>query len=450
MADYKFTPDIQKQILALLWKDDNRYAVYKDCIQPRYFTNAVLMDVCNIIFAYKEKYQKSPSLDVIVQEVETLMSGSKVKAKLSDDYETLLTDLVGYELENSEYLNDLVVEFGKKQALTEAVMEGADIIEKGGDYGKIKEEIENALLVGENLDDLGVDYWETCEERTKKYTENDVIQRITTGSACFDGVLNGGLGKSELGVIIAPPGRGKTTFLQNLAMAASEAGFNVAYYFFENNENQISRNFDIRVLERPFDYLKENHSKVLKSLLNHKKFKKPGKLIVKKYKVDEATTNTIRGHLKRLELIKEFVPDMILVDYGTLMKPTRMFKEKRDNYEQVFKDLRALCDDFDVALWTAAQTNRGGFGKKVVTSEDLAECFAIINIADVATCLCQTVREQADHIIRYYLAKIRDQADHYQLVGTDNRDIKKLTIDTVYEDNSLRDDDDEDCDESID
>ena len=80
----------------------------------------------------------------------------------------------------------------------------------------------------------------------------------------------------------------------------------------------------------------------------------------------------------------------------------------------------------------------------VVTSEDLAECFAIINIADVAMCLCQTVKEQVAHIMRYYMAKLRDNKDHMLLEGTDYRDIKKLTVDSVMADEDSSDEDDED------
>ena len=41
---------------------------------------------------------------------------------------------------------------------------------------------------------------------------------------------------------------------------------------------------------------------------------------------------------------------MIVVDYGSLMKPTIIHKDKRDNYEQTYLDLRQLCDDFDCAM----------------------------------------------------------------------------------------------------
>lgn len=70
--------------------------------------------------------------------------------------------------------------------------------------------VKDALLVGENTTDLGIDLFENIEERFNSYTvEDDVIERIPTGVEILDNILNSGLGRTELGVVVAASGRGK-------------------------------------------------------------------------------------------------------------------------------------------------------------------------------------------------------------------------------------------------
>ena len=92
----------------------------------------------------------------------------------------------------------------------------------------------------------------------------------------------------------------------------------------------------------------------------------------------------------------------------------------------MYESLRALADEYDVALYTAAQGNRSSLAKKVVTTMDLAECFAIANIADICVALCQDGREKAQGIMRGFVAKNRDNSDGMILTGTINYNIKRL------------------------
>ena len=800
MSDsYLFTEKIQEDILALLIRDKNTYEVYKECVKPKYFEKEIHNDIYRITLDYYNKYNKPLDMNILINEVNVLINGSKIKEKLTDDYITAISHIFKYDMNSAGYIRDKIAEFGRKQALSEAILESADILQKGGDYGKIEKIIKNALLVGQ-VNDMGVNYWEGMPERINKYSESsDVIERITTGQPTLDGIFNGGLGRSEMGIIIAPPGRGKavspetlvltpkgyiliknlsvgdkvisvdgtscnvtnifdhekkhmykitfsdgaevvccdehlwsvqtrddrknhkgiyrtlelkeimknfrvergkrcnysiptlqgpvefensekllidpwvmgafigdgcssnnlfftnaepdlikkfnkklpletslkklskseidynivstiklgkyeksyfrkalerynlygkksydkfipkeylmasiedrlellrglldtdacvkdpssmsystsskqlrddiiflaqslgcstsccekmgkyskelngekiikttrmnyivtihsynglcivssekhlkkyrvcsekrvryisnieylydgparcitvdhpselfvikdtivthnTTMLQNLGAAAVEAGYNVVHIFFENNEAQITRNYDLRFVKKTFNYLKENVSKVISALLNRKKYSK-GKLFIKKYPVKGATVNTIKAYINQLQNIEGITPDVVIVDYGSLLKSTVGYKDKRDEYEAIYIELRSIADEFNCALWTGAQTNRTSLSKKVVTMADLAECFAIANAADVLVALCQSVKEQKLQIMRYFIGKCRDQKDHMTLQGKDYRDSKVMTVDKVVTDEDENNGDDDD------
>ena len=442
---YKYTVQVQLKILTLLWRDEQSYTLYRETIKPKYFSQSIHIDLFRIIFDYYAKYGTSPTQDVLVEEVTQMCEKSKTKQKLEDDYMECIAQMVDIDLYDIEYIKDKILSFGKRQALVDAVLESADILEKKADteYSQIEKLVKDALMVGEDVSDLGADIYEDIEERFISYlNDEDVIERIPTEMDVLDQTLAGGLGRTEMGVVVAPPGRGKTTFLVSVGGAAIENGYDVLHISFENNQKQILRNYDLRLLRKDMDYIKDNVDKSIAAMFNIKKYRK-GRLRVKKWPTKSKDANAIRGLLDQLKTAEGFVPDVLIVDYGAIMKPTSNYKEKRNAIESNYEDLRAIADDYNLALWTAAQGNRPALSKKVVTMSDLAECFAIGNIADVMVCMCQTNKEKKKGDIRLFLAKIRDNADGLILVGKILYAIKKLEFYAFASEEDQGEDEDE-------
>lgn len=443
---YKYTTQVQLKILALLWRDEQSYSTYRETIKPKYFSKSIHIDLCRIIFDYYEKYGTSPTMDVLVEEVTQMCSKTKSKQKLEEDYIQAISDMSEVELYDIEYLKDKILSFGKRQALVDAILESAEILEKESDtqYSKIEKLTKDALMVGEGINDLGVDIYDNIEERFVGYlNDDDVIERIPTEMEILDQCLGGGVGRTEQCVVVAPPGRGKTTFLISAGAAAVENGYNVLHISLENNEKQILRNYDMRLLKKNMDYIKDNVDKSIAAMFNIKKFRK-GKLKIKKYPAKTATVNTIRAYLDQLKAVEGFIPDVLIVDYGMLLKPLQNYTDKRSGIESVYEDLRAIADDYNLALWTAAQGNRTALSKKIVTMADLAECFAIANTADILLCMCQTQKEKSKGDMRLFLGKVRDSADSLVLRGKILYETKKLEFNELVEQTEEDDEDKED------
>lgn len=445
---YKFTPQVQLRILSILWRDELSFNVYKETIKPKYFQKSTHVDLCRILFDYHDKYGTSPTKDVLIEEVTQMCNKSRSKQKLLDDYLDCISQMSNIELHDIDYIKDKILSFGKRQALVDSILESAEILEKQSDahYSKIEKLVKDALLVGEGIDDLGTDIFEGIEDRFVSYlNDEDVIERIPTGMEMLDTCTQGGTGRTEMFCVVAPPGRGKTTFLISVGGAALENGYNVLHISLENNEKQILRNYDMRLLKKDMDYIKENVDNSIQAMFNIKKYRR-GKLKVKKYPTKSITVNTIRGLLDKLKSVEGFVADMLIVDYGMLIKPTVDYRDKRTSIESVYEDLRAVADDYDLAIWTAAQGNRGALSKKIVTMTDLAECFAIGNICDGLVCMCQTAKEKAQGDMRLFMAKIRDNEDGFILKGKILYGIKKLEFYEIMKQSEQTEDDDEEDD----
>ena len=414
---YKFSESYQLKILSLLARRKDIFITYREVIKPQYFRKDIHIDLARIIFNFYDTEidrssihgteVNSPTFDVLIEEVRKLCKGPK--AKLAGQYALDVADLVEMDLSDAEYVKDSIIAFGKRSAIEHAILASVDVIEKGTeDYSDIEDMITKAIRVGDDVSDLGTDYFENAEARMKLYASGtDGVRRIPTGMAGLDKVLHGGLGDGELGVVIAPPNRGKSIALINIGAGAVMEGFNVAHYTLEMPQKQVEKRYDGRFMKKDFEYLKENSSKVLAAIHNIQKMHK-GNLIIKKYPASTCSINTIRSHLTRLHIEKGFLPDLILVDYGDLMQPLKSYKDKRFEIESIYLALRDLgCED-GCPVWTASQTSKGGLDKKIITMADLAEAFLKANIADFMMALCQTTEEYQENQMRIHVAKHRD------------------------------------------
>lgn len=450
---FNFTTSIQEKILALLWTDTTYIELYSECVKPKYFQKAIHIDLCRILLNYYEKYGEAPTKDSFVQEVYTMCEKNRSKAKLQEEYLDCIDRLVKYDYNDYDFLKDKIIEFGKKQAMIEAIMESADIIESNGSesYHQVSDIIQKAQMVGENAKDLGINYWDNYEERIHSYTDaEDVIERIPTGMGKVDEILNGGIGKTELCVVLAPPGKGKTTTLINTGANALRNGYTVFHFSLENNEKQITRNYDLRLLNRSFEYLQEESIKCADALGRIKKYSNGGQLFIKKYPTKGVTVDTLKMYINHIERIYGVKADLVIVDYGAILKSKSNYGDKRNNIESNYEDLKALADELDVAVVTGAQGNRGSLSKRVVTMEDLAEAFAIANISDIMFALCQTLREKKENKMRAFFTKVRDAKDSILLSGEIQYETKRMSFEEditeslVNEDGEGDDEDDDD------
>lgn len=453
MADtnvFNFTPTIQEKILALIWADSSCYHLYAECVKPKYFQKAIHIDLCRILLGYYSKYNCPPTQDAFIEEVYGMCNKNTTKAKLQDEYLDCIERMVGMKFDDYDFLKDRIVDFGKKQAMIEAIMEAAEIIEKGSPdtYSQIDQLIQTAQMVGEDVSNMGTNYWDKYEERIMNYgEEEDVIERFPTGLGAVDKILNGGVGRTEMIVILAPPGRGKTTAMINVGAECLKNGLNVAHFSFENNEKQVVRNYDQRLLNHSFEYIQEEPEKCIKALGYTKQYAKGGQLFVKKYPTKGATTDNMKMYCRQLKLVYGVEVDVVIVDYGAIIKSKNSFADKRHTIEGNYEDLRAMADDLNVAMVTGAQGTRASLGKKVVTIEDLAECFAIANTADIIFALCQTIREKKEGKIRGFFAKVRDSADSILLAGEINYETKNMTFSQDITDTLIEEDEEDEEDE---
>jgi replicative DNA helicase len=351
-----------------------------------------------ILTDHRSKYKVHPSYEIMETRIRTDCNNytKALKEQLIGFYATIKsTD----EIPNSQFIKDSSLDFCRKQVLKGAMMKSVKLI-KSSSFDEIQKVIEEALKLGTD-NNFGHDFIRDFEERYT-LTSRDPV---STGFERVDEICKGGLGKSELGVVIAPTGAGKSMVLVHLGSQALKQGKTVVHYTLELQDTVVGNRYDSCISEVPLGDLFQNKKQVLYKIKDI-----PGQLIIKEYPTKSASTETIKNHIERLRK-KGIEPDMIIVDYADLLRPTRSSKEKRYDLENTYEELRAIAQIYKCPVWTASQTNRSGLNAEVITMEAISEAFNKCFVADFICSLSRTVQDKQANKGRMFIAKNRNGPD---------------------------------------
>lgn len=407
----QFGDNFQRHILAVALRIPGFVVRYRSALQHTYFTSDVHRVVAKELFKHTDEYRFLPSEPTLVETIRPVVDEAAM-----EQIEETVAKLYQESVTDADAVKDKVVEFGKTQAAINAVLESAEDLEKG-DRSHILERIQESLLVGEDILDIGTDYLNTMPERDQWYSldNHDDREVIPTGIYHLDMALGGGLGRGELGVVLAPPKRGKTTVLINFGFGAmmSTLGFNVVHYsheIVEERQYKVSRRYDDRLAGKFVKLKYQDPAKYAQIVQDRAGKFLNGRLFVKSYPTRTASVSTLRNHLTLL-ISRGFKPDLIIADYADIMKPDRRLGEMRHEQAGIYEALRGLAGEFDAALWTGSQTPRGALEKEVITLGDFAEAFEKAAIVDAAVGLCQTEDEKLASRCRLFLCGLRHEED---------------------------------------
>ena len=367
------------------------------------------------IFNYKSKYGTQPSHETMKTIIRSQLDDENeaLQKQIREYFAKVLSDIK--ILDSAEFVKETSLEFCRKQKLREAMIKSTTLLQKCS-FDEISVLINDALKAGADSD-FGYDYIKDFEKRFELSTRDT----ITTGWEKVDQITGGGGGRKELGVVIAPTGVGKSMVLVHLGATALKAGMTVVHYTLELADTVIAGRYDSCITGIRLNEVKERKSDIKKSIDDL-----DGTLIVKEYPTKTATTNTIRAHLEKLKQ-QGINPDMIIVDYADLLRTLSSRKEKREELESIYEELRAIMQEHNCVGWTASQTNRTGLNQEIITMQAISEAFNKCFIADFIFSISRTSEDKQTNGGRMYVAKNRNGPDglvYSIFMDTANVDIK--------------------------
>ena len=410
----------QQSLLKAIIEDRKYGETIIEVLETKFFDNNSFRYIIENVKELYSSYGKIPNYETVIQKIIS-ESGNKDSNRIHiDTLEQIKND------ENDvNFVKDRALNFCKQQNLKKELKSVNHIIDNGNfeDYHKIEQIIQKALQVGTDDNDV-VDVFFDIDSALEK----DFRLPIPTGIVGIDNLLKGGLGRGELGIILAPTGTGKTTILTKFANTAFNLDRNVLQIFFEDNRDNIRRkHFTIWTNVEPDDqpeYAEEVKEKVLEAQANSK-----GILRMIKMSSDEATISKIKSKIRKL-ISEGFKPDMLVLDYVDCVSSDKSIDgEEWKGEGSVMRSLESMTTEFDMAIWTATQGSRDSISSEIVTSDQMGGSIKKAQIAHVIISIAKTLEQKEHNLATLSLLKSRIGQDGiiFQNCKFDN---KMLIIDT--------------------
>ncbi|OUU74567.1 MAG: hypothetical protein CBC29_07260 [Methylococcaceae bacterium TMED69] len=378
-----------------------------EVMDPSFFDLKYLQYLCTQYFDYFAKYRCFPTMQLLIQIIREDLKGETADKILKDQIVQFIQLMrANKNPQDLHYVKDKTLDFCKRQAFKEALTQAVELVQ-GDQFEPVVDLMRKAVSVG-MPSSIGHDFFEDIEARFHE------IQRITTPTGIPEldkkEVLDGGLGRGELGVVVAPTGVGKSHWLVAMGCEALRRGKTVVHYTFELSETLTGKRYDANICNIDCSDLLENKEKVIKTYEDGEF----GNLVIKYYPTRTASVNTIRNHLEKLKF-RNYWPSVVIIDYADVMKSTRQYDALRLELQLIYEELRQLAADFNVPVWTASQSNRSGAREEIVGLENMGEAYGKAQVSDVVVGLSRKPEEKASGFGRLFLAKNRAGMDGIQM-----------------------------------
>ena len=401
----EYSTDLQKLFLEMILQNPESYVRIQNIYNPDNFDRS-LKQAAKFIKEHVADFNTMPKLEQV-----SAVTGTELKPipDLGDNH---------YDWFMAEF-----EKFTKRQELERAILQSADLIEKG-DFDPVEKLIKDAVQISLTRD-LGTDYFADPRARLMKIKNSN--GQNSTGWPTLDRRLFGGMNRGELNIFAGGSGSGKSLFMQNISINWITQGLNGVYLTLELSEELCAMRMDSMIAnvstKEIFEDIDNLEMKVKMA------GKKSGSLRIK-YMPAQSNINQIRAYLKELEVQTNKAADFIMVDYLDLLMPVSAKVSPNDLFvkdKYVSEELRNLAKEFNLLMITASQLNRSAVEEIEFDHSHISGGISKINTADnvFGIFTSRAMRERGRYQIQ--LMKTRSSSGVGQKVDLDY-DLESLRI----------------------
>lgn len=445
---------LQENFITLLSYSDEHCGTIRNLIEPEFWGGPFKL-ISSRIYEYIDRYKKAPKDHIADLMADKLDEKNKSEFSLYEDI--LLSIRDQHESINAEYVMGQLENFVKRQSLRTIAIDLAKALQKDTDDSL--EEAERLIKAATNQSasvfDAGLRL--SNKDRVLDFLDQQT-HSFPTGIPEFD---KRGFGptRKELWLYIAAVKQGKTWMLIQLAKMAMIHRLKVCHITLEMSEDRSAQ----RYMQALFAMAKRNEKKIvtkfeldslgrmtgfgeqeitpslsmqdpkIKAKLGRKIDKFGPRLLdnifIKQFPTGQLTVRQLEAYLDNLESNERFIPDLLIVDYPDLMKIDK------DNFrlgvDEIYKDLRGLGVQRNMAVAVVSQSHRAAAKSKHVGSDNVAEAYSKVAHADCIITYNQTTAEQKMGLARLHVSGGRNDEDKITLVISQNYATGIFVVDSV-------------------
>jgi replicative DNA helicase len=308
---------------------------------------------------YFDTFKQQPSKTAIELQLQKKRNLSEQEYK---DATTMLMTLDSIP-DPSDYLYAETDKWIKKQAahcalttciaIFAAEQEGKTL-KSGMDMNKVMADV---ALAGRQTK-LGHAYVGDAASRWTYYQVKDV--HIPFDLTEFNRFTSGGLARKRIMGIMGDTGVGKSLVLCHFAASFVRSGYNVLYITFEMPSHELAERIDANLLDVALHTVRDLPREMFDAKIADLRL--PAEVVIEEYPEHGAGLNEFKALLKKLEQVRKFKPDVVLVDYLNKCGSSRFrfdsFTKHHEYYGSIANELYQLAKDINVGVICAIQTNR--------------------------------------------------------------------------------------------
>ena len=359
-------------------------------IQPDYFEKKTEKVIFEEIVQFIVKYGSAITIEALSIEIENRTDLTEEQIKEVREINKSLNDAIV----EKQWLLDTTEKWCRDRAIYLALMESIHIAD-GNNEKKNRDAIPSILsdaLAVSFDNNIGHDYLQNYEERYEFYHRKE--DKIEFDLEYFNKITKGGIPNKTLNIALAGTGVGKSLFMCHVASSVLLQGRNVLYITMEMAEERIAERIDANLLNVPIQQLVDLPRQMFENKVTSLSKKTQGTLIIKEYPTASAHSGHFKALLNELALKKSFRPDIIFIDYLNICASSRYKSNLSVNsysyIKAIAEELRGLAVEFNVPIFSATQTTRGGFGSSDPELTDTSESFGLPATADLMFALIST------------------------------------------------------------
>jgi replicative DNA helicase len=430
-------PNLQTVILSRILSHDKFCRTVLPHIKPEYFEHEH-RTVYEIALDFIQTYNRLPT--PIVLDIEFRKS-EKADERGAVDVINLIQEMgrvPAGDGEDHQWLLDSTEEWCKSRAVLLAIMESITIIDgksrENKSQGMIPEILTQALAVSFDTN-VGHDYLEDSAKRYEFY--HTPQNRIPFTLDMFNVITKGGIKRKTLNIILAGTAVGKSMAMCHLASDDLKLGRNVLYITLEMSEEAIAERIDANLMDTDCDNIPDLSRASFESKMESIKSKTTGRLMIKEYPTATAHCGHFRALLAELKMKKNFIPDIIYVDYINICASSRIkgLGGNVNSYslvKSIAEELRGLAVEFNVPLWSATQVTRAGFNDSDIGLTDTSESWGLPGTADLMIALIST--EQLEKLGQLMVKQLKNRYNNSHenrrfMVGIDRAKMRMYDLD---------------------
>lgn len=408
-------------------------------IKEEYFDEVSVKKIFSTFQEYVEEYKAPPSIEALKISIDRRKDLNENSFK---EINTVIDELKIDEKTNLEWLQSETERFCQDKDLYNSIRKAILILDgqdKEYDKGAIPKLLSDSLGISFDTN-IGHDFLEDFESRYDFYHRKE--ERLEFDIDLLNLITKGGLPRKSMTVLLATTGGGKSLVKCHHAATSLMYGKNVLYITMEMAEEKIAQRIDANLLDVTLDELAEMPRDVYEKKIARVKSKTPGKLIIKEYPTGSAHAGHFRHMLNELKMKKNFVPDIIFIDYLNICASSRVKGAAAANsytlVKSIAEEIRGLAMEFNVPIVTSSQFNRSGYDNSDVDLTNTSESMGITHTADAIFALITSEElEQMGQLMIKQLKNRWGDLSYYRrfVIGVDRSKMKLYNLEDKAQNN---------------